>query len=283
MNGFCPKGLARRFFRRLMGHFTSEPCGGDLGRSAVVFSPHPDDETLGCGGTIIQKRRAGAAVKIVFMTDGGRSHRHLISGDELRSIRASEALAASRTLGVAEDGVTFLGFEDGRLSERQGQAIPRVAEVLRRERPDEVFVPYHRESPPDHFATHRIVLSALRACGRGVAVYEYPIWFWGHWPWVSAPARGPGGMANVSQNSLVSGLRLLRDFRRCVYIGDVLTLKRAALAQHRSQMARLTPDPRWQTLGDVSNGEFLDCFFQDHEVFRHYRLCRARRAGYDRE
>ncbi len=270
MNGLCLKGLARPFFRRLMGHFASEPCGGDLGRSAVVFSPHPDDETLGCGGTIIQKRRAGAAVKIVFMTDGGRSHRHLISEDELRSIRAGEALAASRTLGVAEDGVVFLGFEDGRLSEHQGQAISRVAEVLRRERPDEVFVPYHRESPPDHVATHRIVLSALRACGRGVAVYEYPIWFWGHWPWVSAPARGPREMAKVSRNSLVSGLRLLRDFRRCVYIGDVLALKRAALARHRSQM--LAPDPRWQTLGDVSNGEFLDCFFQDREIFRHYRL-----------
>jgi hypothetical protein len=114
-----------------------------------------------------------------------------------------------------------------------------------------------------------------------VEVYEYPIWFWGHWPWVSAPARGLRERARASRNSLVSGLRLLRDFRRCVYVGDVLALKRAALDQHRSQMARLVPGPRWQTLGDVSNGEFLDCFFQDREIFRHYRLSGARRAGYD--
>jgi LmbE family N-acetylglucosaminyl deacetylase len=44
----------------------------------VVFSPHPDDETLGCGSTIIKKKRLGADVTIVFMTDGSKSHPHFI-------------------------------------------------------------------------------------------------------------------------------------------------------------------------------------------------------------
>ena len=37
--------------------------------ACIVFAPHQDDETLGSGGTIIQKKRKGADVKIVFMTD----------------------------------------------------------------------------------------------------------------------------------------------------------------------------------------------------------------------
>src|SRR5687768_6580034 len=57
-------GLLRSVMERL-----ATPLGEEeLGRSAMVFAPHPDDETLGCGGTILQKRRAGASMRIVFMT-----------------------------------------------------------------------------------------------------------------------------------------------------------------------------------------------------------------------
>ena len=54
--------LYRRWIRRGARPWSAE----ELRRSAVVFSPHFDDETLGCGGTILQKRRAGAAVSLVF-------------------------------------------------------------------------------------------------------------------------------------------------------------------------------------------------------------------------
>jgi len=57
-----------------MKHVVSELDEKDLGCTATVFSPHPDDETLGCGGTIIKKKRAGAEVKIFYMTDGRKSH-----------------------------------------------------------------------------------------------------------------------------------------------------------------------------------------------------------------
>jgi hypothetical protein len=53
-----------------------------------------------------------------------------------------------------------------------------------------------------------------------------------------------------------------------VFIGDVLAAKQQALAQHRSQMSRLMENVGWLTLADVSEGEFLRCFFQDFELFR---------------
>jgi len=253
----------------------NELSENDLERSAVVFAPHPDDETLGCGGTIIKKKRAGADVNIVFMTDGRRSHRQFISEDELKAIRANESLAACRMLGVKESDIVFLKFEDGALSRNQDTAIHSVTEILLRQQPEQIFIPYSKEPSlwsEDHLATNRIVTSALQIYMNKAVILEYPIWFWWHWPWVSVPISCRWEMLAVLKNSVVSGLRLLRDFRCSVYIGDVLELKRAALDQHRSQMTRLIPDSRWPILGDISGGEFLACFFQEHESFRCYNF-----------
>jgi LmbE family N-acetylglucosaminyl deacetylase len=259
-----------------MNHFMSKYAETNLSRSAIVFSPHPDDETLGCGGTIIKKKRSGTDVTIVFMTDGRRSHEHLISGDELKSIRAEEALAASQALGLEENEIVFLEFEDGKLNDNQISAINRVKEILLLQQPDEVFIPYYKEPlswSKDHLATNRIVVSALQIYGKKVFVYEYPIGFWCHWPWiVNVPISNLWKEMDALKKSLVSGLSLLKDFRCSVYIEDVLALKRVALDQHKSQMTRLIPDPRWSTLNDAWNGEFLECFFQKYEIFHQYIL-----------
>ena len=49
----------------------------------------------------------------------------------------------------------------------------------------------------------------------------------------------------------------------------------AAPDRYASQMTRLLPDRRWTTLGNVAGGEFLERFFQEHEIFRRY-TCGAR-------
>lgn len=259
-----------------MRHLMSELGENDLGGSAIVFAPHLDDETLGCGGTIIKKKSVGADLTIVFMTDGSRSH-NLMPADELKWMRVNEALAASRLLGLEESDICFLEFEDGELSKNLDPAIARVREILLQRRPEEVFIPYYKDKDPslDHVATNRIVVSALQVYGGEATTYEYPVWFWRHWPWVSKPvARTPRKAWRVLKSSLVSGSSLLRDFRCSVYIGDVLELKRAALNQHRSQMTRLIPNSHWATLGDMSDGEFLECFFQGREIFHRYSLPR---------
>ena len=72
-----------------------------LDQSAVIFAPHQDDETLGCGGTIILKTQAAAQVTIVFLTDGSTSHRRFISAAKLTQIRTGGA----RRGGAAGDNV----------------------------------------------------------------------------------------------------------------------------------------------------------------------------------
>jgi LmbE family N-acetylglucosaminyl deacetylase len=73
-----------KFYRKLLRHTCKEYNETHLKKTALIFSPHFDDETLGCGGMIIKKKQIGAKVKIVFMTDGSKSHNHLISEKELQ-------------------------------------------------------------------------------------------------------------------------------------------------------------------------------------------------------
>jgi LmbE family N-acetylglucosaminyl deacetylase len=129
-----------------------------------------------------------------------------------------------------------------------------------------VFIPHYHDGSPDHLATTTAVLTALREEGSRATVYEFPVWLWCHWPWIGLPGRLIE-LPNALSRSTEANWRLLRDCCYFVRVGDVLDRKRAALAQHRSQMEQLNPDPRWFTLPAVANGQFLACFFQNREIF----------------
>lgn len=244
-------------------------AGPRTANATVVFAPHQDDETLGCGGTIILKRQAGTPVKVVFMTDGSTSHSRYIKADELSRLRNVEALEAAKVLDIAPDDVHFLNFPDGRLGQVHEAAVAEVLAILNRNRPDEVFVPYRADGTPDHEATYRIVMEAAHKSGLALLVCEYPVWFWNQWPWVSLPLRCNRDTCKAVWRSLRAGLglKVSRMFRASVRVGHVLDKKREALSRHRSQMIPLQPGVDWPTLGGVSNGEFLNCFFQEHEIF----------------
>jgi LmbE family N-acetylglucosaminyl deacetylase len=264
------KAQARRWLWQILQHVVKEIDEENLKSSAVIFAPHADDETLGCGGTIIKKRKLGARVDITFMTDGANSHKRFIAKEELKAIRQIEALAASKKLGVDENHVFFLEFEDGKLADHHEAARAKVTRLLNFLKPQAVFIPYCQEPPLDHLATNQIVIAALQAYGKNVTVYEYPIWFWHHWPWTGAAANGWREIGRFVLRSLISGYRLTTQFRYGTSIQEFLETKRAALNEHKSQTTKLRPVAEWKTLDEVANGELLPCFFQPQEIFRQF-------------
>jgi LmbE family N-acetylglucosaminyl deacetylase len=259
-----------------------QPYGGDdLVRSAMVFAPHQDDESLGCGGTVIRKKQAGAKVQVIYMTDGSGSNIHAISPDVMSEIREQEAVLANQTLGVSPEDVTFLRFRDAHLQEFTADAIAKVAEILQREQPEEIFIPYYLEPwiVPDHPVTNQIVKAAVKQANLSAIIYEYPIWFWYQFPWVPlnsefVPRRGLSILKGWIKNglrSLSTGLGFPKDFSCVVDISEVAELKRKALYQHASQMTHYIPDQPWYTIEDVADGEFLERLLQKQEVFYRYR------------
>jgi LmbE family N-acetylglucosaminyl deacetylase len=243
----------------------------DLAASAIVFSPHQDDETLGCGGTIIRKREAEAQVKIVFMTDGSHSHDRFMTEAELIMLRQQEAIQAAQTLDVAPENVVFFGFRDGELQQSLDMAIAQVEKLLIQNQPQQLFIPYIRETHPDHLATNQIVWAALTnyksEYESEIAVYEYPVWYWHHFPWTQSDRDSRLHYLKASIKAKL-GWQLIQEFNYRVAIEPVKSQKQLALAQHQTQMKRLIDDPNWGLLQDVSNGEWLQCFFQTQEIFR---------------
>lgn len=245
-----------------------EPAGAFLRARTLVFAPHQDDEVLGCGGTLLRKIEAGAAVQIAFMTDGSASHRGLVGPAELAALRREEALAAARALGVPSDRVTFLDFPDDDLGRHRGRAVAAAQRVIGSFGPQDVMVPHARDRLPDHVATYDVVTEALRSLGLRVRLLEYPVWLWHSWPWSAGPVPSSGRLGALRDCwDLVAGCRTRVDIR------PVLERKRAALAAHVSQVSRPQGGDAWPVLADVSGGEWLERFFTGHERFRESRLC----------
>src|SRR5215469_11119249 len=95
----------------------------DAGTSLLIVSPHPDDETLCCGGVIQRVVRAGGRVTVVWLTSGDAALMSLIltsrslfpgtaAARALGEQRMAEARAATTRLGVASIGQLFLGYPD---------------------------------------------------------------------------------------------------------------------------------------------------------------------------
>lgn len=89
----------------------------------LVFAPHCDDETLGCGGMMSMAEKAGARVRVVLITNGdgfrfgvARTYRTIrVTPQKCISYahrRQKETLAALRELGISSGNVVFLGYPD---------------------------------------------------------------------------------------------------------------------------------------------------------------------------
>lgn len=114
--------------------------------SILVIGPHPDDQELGMGGTIVKLARQGHRVHIVDMTNGEPTPRGSVE------TRAAEAAAAARVMGV---GRTLLGLKNREVT-HDVASRHKLAALIRVHRPDWLFLPYPIDAHPDHVAVTRI-------------------------------------------------------------------------------------------------------------------------------
>jgi len=150
-------------------------------KTIIVFAPHPDDETFGCGGTIAKRVREGYEVLVVVLTDGRYAFLEELGIDsdptpeELKEIRKEELKRVVKILGVREENLFFLDFEDGTLDKNEEKAEEKVMEILSKNSPVEVYFPYEKDCHPDHCATNRIVRNSIKELGLPTRMYKYSI------------------------------------------------------------------------------------------------------------
>jgi LmbE family N-acetylglucosaminyl deacetylase len=190
----------------------------DLG-GVLVVAPHPDDETLGCGGAIALLRLLNCPVQVLVMSDGTLSHprSRKYPTPALQQLREQEAIAALNILGVESEAVTFLRLPDGSLSE-----VMSFSEVYL-EAPNTVFLPWRCDPHPDHRATWQLVHQAISTRSNLPRIIEYPVWDW-----------------DIEQRGLIENAAKITSWR--LDISTVLPLKQQAIAQYRSQTTDLIDD-----------------------------------------
>lgn len=152
-----------------------------MSKRIVVFAPHPDDETMGCGGTIARRISEGYDVQVFVLTDGRYSFSMVLGIDsdpsplEIKEIRRNETKRATKILGLPEGNLFFLDFEDDSLSKQEKQVEEKIVEILKKYDPAEVYFTYESDYNYDHQATSRIVKRCVRKLNLQTAMYQYSI------------------------------------------------------------------------------------------------------------
>jgi LmbE family N-acetylglucosaminyl deacetylase len=222
---------------------------------------HPDDQEHTVSGTLAKWARAGSVVVTVCITSGGAGSNEFTPADVTREalavLREEEQRNACRVQGIQD--VVFLRYEDGMLESTI--ALRReLTRVIRRHRPDAVvcgdptmrFYGNGYINHPDHRAASDAALAAVFPSAETRLIF----------PELLAEGLEPHQVQSV----FIYGAQHADTF---IDISDTLTVKLAALKEHRSQMGTWDPTEMitgWAREQGARKG------LEAAEAFRHMRL-----------
>lgn len=215
------------------------------GAPIVVLAPHPDDESLGCGG-LLAHAFAHHGAQVICMTNGAASHPGSRDWppERLAARRLCELFDAVECLGGTLGDVTWLGHPDGWLgAQDQGPIVQTVAQICRTRRALTLFAPAPEDHHEDHRSTARIARAVAEAVP-GLKVYSYSVWNrWDDPCFLSRVARhGPLALNTA-------------PWRHA---------KRAAITSHASQLGRVVAD---DPTGFTMLPAFVDAFADHPEIY----------------
>ncbi|MEH2380370.1 MAG: PIG-L deacetylase family protein [Nostoc sp.] len=213
----------------------------------LIVAPHPDDETLGCGGAIALLRSLNCHVQVLVISDGTLSHprSRKYPADRLKALREAETLSALKLLGVEVNDVTFLRMQDGSIATQYQSAVASCRAYITEIAPQIIFLPWRYDPHADHRATWKLIHAVLDDLRLSPRLIEYPIW---DWDW---DQRG-----SLPASVEVTTWRL--------NISTVVELKQQAIAAYRSQITDLIDD---DPEGFRLSAEMLANFTRPWEVY----------------
>lgn len=234
----------------------------------LCVHPHPDDESIACGGVLARYADAGIETMVVTCT-GGEEGENLagidLGDEEMTSVRKREMAAALDALRVSRH--EFLGYRDSGMAGTPANEHPdafaaadieeaseRLASIIRRFRPDVVVCDDERGSygHPDHVKAHVVTRRALEmAATTEIALDEAEPWTVAKWYVHALPKSRllsfhrrmlDEGLASPFGDEDVTDVADLdfgvpdEDVTTAVDVGDWLPRKRAAMRAHASQI-----------------------------------------------
>ena len=215
--------------------------------TSMILTPHPDDESLACGGLIAESCARARPPLVVIMTDGTGSHPSSLSypPTRLRDLREREAASAVGRLGLPRERLRFMRLRDSdmpRTGPFYDSVIEQLARLFSSGRCGVILAPWLYDPHCDHQATQE--MARVLAAKVNAKLLSYPVWGW----------LLPAGAIGIDQN--LAGWRL--DIR------SHLTTKLDAIKSYDSQYSDLIKDdPNGFTLP----ADLLSVFEQPFESF----------------
>lgn len=235
--------LHRRWKQLPIGNVT-DIMGDGL---CIVLAPHPDDESLGCGGLIRACVVEGRLPFVLILTDGTGSHPNSVAypPERLRAVRRQEAIDAAGALGLPPERLHFLDEKDTeapREGARFQALIERIMQFTRSGLVSAILAPWKHDPHCDH---HAAALLAERVAALAeIRLLYYPVWGWTLPPEMEI------------DELTCSGWRL--------DVSPHLAAKRLAISAHHSQSGGLIMD---DPAGFRLSAEFRSVFERPYETF----------------
>lgn len=148
-----------------------------MNKKVLIIAAHPDDETLGCGGTIAKLTKNGSKVHVAFLADGESSREDKTNIKKLISERKNISIKALKSLGCKS--VSFFDYADQQLdSVNLLEVVKLVEKLVKKYQPHTIFTHYMHDLNIDHQITHKAVVTACRPqpnhCVKELFFFEVP-------------------------------------------------------------------------------------------------------------
>ena len=205
----------------------------------MIFSPHPDDETISCGGYIQRAIKNKSKVWVILITDGNRR--------KIKFIRYQEFYNATLLLGLKEGDLIFLNYPDGKLFKYKSELYEDFFEIIEKYKPDKVFIPISYDNHKDHKISGEVLREVLSNF-ENIKIYQYLV----HHDYYPQPMKFDMNLY------LLPPLRTLNFHSKWVKFilnDDEIEVKKEAVFKYKSQLSK--PPLK----------EMLPSFIRKNEIF----------------
>ena len=207
----------------------------------LVIAPHPDDEIIGCGGTMAQHVEKGDRIFVIYVTSGE------IFEDEI-----SYCISRRRRYDEAKEAADIIGFEildfsnipARRVRDNESAITDKLENIFRKLKPTSIYLPHDDEKDSDHIAVNSIVKEAYfrSKLSRGKDSNTVKAKLRGYEVWT--PIKNISELNNIE---------------------DYANIKAEAIEKYKSQLVEID-----YTLGIQGLNNYRGCFFgncESAEVF----------------